>query len=1109
MKALSTRCFVMSALLPLLMIVVQCLFFSSSTFAQVAAGFDVDTRQGCAPINITCRSTENDGVINWQWRATNGQTFTTPNAKFTFTKPGRYRIKLVVSDNSSSDSATRDIIVNGIPTEFSYQYNDICTVPVPVQFQSYDTLVDGNYRWDFGDTAVSISPNPMHTYQTQGTFTVKLITYSTEGCIDSLSKIIQTGRVRVDFTAPEKTCSNTPVQFSSISTSEPKFAVWTIDGVEVSRSTSGFSKSFPIPGTYTVRLTENFGGCTFQNEKQIVVLRKPQASYETDGIVKSCAFPSTVRFLNSSQGADRYEWSFGDNAKSTDANPTHRYDTAGQFSPRLIATNANGCADTLVKTGLVLLGPPTISGFAGLPASRCLPYTIEPQVQVITPEPIVTFHWDFGDGATSADSIPKHIYTVTGYYDVSLYIETVNGCKDTFLMQKAVSVGDSIIPDFTVDKLSACASDTFSFSGTASGVVPANVWSWRFGDGTTAGGQNVKHVFSSIGKQTVSLEVNNNGCRVRTYKKDLVTAKPPISKIKLQYDCQSQLKVNFTDGSQGPASWEWDFGDNSPLYTGQNPMVHEYPASGFYIAKLKTTNNECSSIDTVTVSVLSSKPVFTFDPADGFICRKSGLWMSSTYPEFIDDYYWDFDDLKSTFSDTAIYHHYNDAGIYHPSLVVKYLNGCYDTLYSPTPVTVTGPTASYSSSQPTWCRKDDVVFTDSSRSDGKHDIVKWEWDCGDGFTDTRPSPLFSHVYLESGSFDSRLIVTDNNRSCTDTAYYTVVVNGLPDVSAGLDTFNCEGSTVQLQASGAASYVWDANQTLSCTDCPSPLASPVQQALYVVTGTDNNQCKNTDTVSVQVIHPFTLSVMSQSVDICQNGSVTLQASGADLYSWIQPEGLSNPGIANPVASPAQTTTYTVIGTDSHFCFQDSMPVTVNVYPIPQFDIVDTALYLTKGSAKLLTTSGSPDVVSWMWTPSAGLNCVSCAQPEVTAGGKDVTYYATATTEHGCSFTDNITVHVLCNNQRIVLPTGFTPNGDGKNDWFYVLSDVNNPIVSFSIFSRNGERVYQKKNGQCNVASDGWDGMYNGYRASPGVYVYRVEVKCNEEVIQLTGTITLLR
>ena len=1073
--------------------------------AQVSAAFTTDTTKGCAPLSVHCTSTQNDGVVFWQWTTSDGQTSDETAPSFTFTKPGRYSIKLKTSDNSSADSVSLAVFANGIPTDFSYQYNNICALPVAVQFHAYDTVVNGNYHWNFGDSTVSILANPKHTYTKPGVFKVSLVTYSSEGCIDSTVNTIETGNVAVNFDAPAAACTNSEVTFISTSTSIPKSASWTIDGVEVSTSVNSFSNLFQNAGTYAIRLTEDFGGCVFSKEKTIKILTRPAAQFSESGTLQSCKYPSTVQFSNNSQNADDYEWQFGDGVTSTEANPLYEYALPGRFSPQLIAKNNNGCTDTLIKSNLILLGPPIISGIKGLPLSKCLPVEIHPAVVASVPEPIASYDWDFGDGSHATDSLPSHQYTVQGYYDVSVILQTISGCADTFVLKKAVSAGDSIVPGFTVDKTIACGSDQFLFAGTAAAKI--SNWQWKFGDGTYGGGQNISHRFTLTGSKTVSLTINNNGCLATVEKKDLVFVKPPIADIKVIYDCKSQLNVQLRDTSQGALTWDWDFGDGARS-TDPYPPLHTYPALGMYKVFLKTTNAECSSIDSTVVSVLNTKPVFTFDPADGYLCRKDGIWLASTYPEYIADYYWDFGDGRSAFSDTAIYNYYDTAGIYYPSLVARYSNGCYDTLYSPKPVTVTGPTASFLTATPATCANDMVMFTDKSKSDGLHDIVSWHWDYGDARSETLTAPPFSHVYTNGGNYTARLIITDNNNNCTDTAYYTVKINALPAVSAGADTFACEGSAVQLMAGGAVNYLWNTDVTLSCTACAAPGASPLQNAVYTVTGTDANMCKNEDTVKVEVIHPFVMKVKEKSVEICQTKNIILQASGANLYSWNPPAGLSNANVGNTYASPLQTTTYTVTGTDVHHCFAQSEDVLVTVNPNPQFTILNNSITAQKGDINLLATTGSPDIVAWHWLPSAGLSCTDCAQPVSTAI-KTITYTAIAYTDRGCTDTDRVYIHVLCNQNKIYIPQAFTPNGDGRNDWFYVMSNIDNPIISFAIYGRTGERIFMKKNTITNNPSDGWNGMQNGALLSNGTYVYVIEINCNEDKVFLKGTITLLR
>ncbi len=619
----------------------------------------------------------------------------------------------------------------------------------------------------------------------------------------------------------------------------------------------------------------------------------------------------------------------------------------------------------------------------------------------------------------------------------------------------------------------------------------------------------VTHHFVTSGNQTVSLLVNNYGCYVQTTKKNFVMVKPPVSYISMKYDCTNQLNVKFLDSSQGPLTWLWNFGDGTTS-TQQNPPLHTYPASGVYTVQLTTTNGECSSTRSVTVPILNTKPIFTFSTVSTTLCRKQGVWMSATNPEYIADYYWNFGDGRSAFSDTAIYNFYNTPGTYQPSLVAKYKNSCYDTIVSPTPVVINGPTAAFTVAGGGTCLGKTTQFVDKSKTDGTHKIVSWWWSCGDGFAAKTKSdtPSFSHLYVGSGNYAAILVIKDEN-NCADTAYSTVKINALPNVAVVKDTFVCDGNSITLEASGAVSYVWNADPALSCSQCDSTVALPQQESnLYIVTGTDANHCTASATAHVQVVRPFNLSVSSTASEICQQQTVTLTATGADIYSWQPSANISSATVASPIATPDSTTQYFVTAGDKYNCFSQRSDITILVHPKPKFTVYDSLIVAQKGDVHLLTTTGSDNITSWLWTPSIGLSCNDCAQPVLTAV-KTAIYRGIASTDYGCADTATLKVHVLCNQSKIYIPSGFTPNRDGKNDWFYVMSNIDNPIRSMMIYSRNGNKIFAKTNFVTNNPTSGWDGNFNGVPASEGVYVYRIEIICNDEIVPLTGTITLLR
>jgi len=239
------------------------------------------------------------------------------------------------------------------------------------------------------------------------------------------------------------------------------------------------------------------------------------------------------------------------------------------------------------------------------------------------------------------------------------------------------------------------------------------------------------------------------------------------------------------------------------------------------------------------------------------------------------------------------------------------------------------------------------------------------------------------------------------------------------------------------------------------------------------------------------------------------SVQLRSQGYEILSWSPSAGLSNPNVANPVARPVSTTRYRVTGSDSLGCFTDSAFVSVVVYPIPQFNIVETSIRTAGGAVVPLRTQSSPDIIRWSWSPAQGLSCIVCPEPNATVNRR-ITYTATATNAGGCVAKDTIFVEPYCTGDNVFLPNTFSPNGDGQNDVFYPRGEGVIGIKSMIIFNRWGEVMYERKNFALNDPTAGWNGTYKGVALTPDVYVYLVEVQCgNNEIFGLKGNVTLLK
>ena len=366
----------------------------------------------------------------------------------------------------------------------------------------------------------------------------------------------------------------------------------------------------------------------------------------------------------------------------------------------------------------------------------------------------------------------------------------------------------------------------------------------------------------------------------------------------------------------------------------------------------------------------------------------------------------------------------------------------------------------------------------------------------------------SHTFITGGANNVKLTVT-TPFGCADTATHLLNVVDLPKVWAGIDTFVCDGSTVQLKATGATTYSWASNNTLSCTGCATPKAAPAINTTYSVTGTNGFGCKANDSVAVEVVKKQTIQTLSDTM--CVGETTKLEVSGADKYFWTPALYLDDATSASPMFHAAKDTTmvYLVTGSDKKGCFRDTKTLAVKVYPIPQIVIAEKEVNLNVGFSMPIPVKSSADITQWRWEPQAGLSDARSANP-IASPRQTTTYTCVASNNGSCFARDQITIHVMCNGANMFIPNTFSPNGDGVNDKFFPRGTGIFNIKSLRIFNRWGQVVYQRDNFLPNSEGDGWDGKFNGLPMESDVYVYMVEVICeNNSVLPFKGNVTLLR
>jgi gliding motility-associated-like protein len=239
-------------------------------------------------------------------------------------------------------------------------------------------------------------------------------------------------------------------------------------------------------------------------------------------------------------------------------------------------------------------------------------------------------------------------------------------------------------------------------------------------------------------------------------------------------------------------------------------------------------------------------------------------------------------------------------------------------------------------------------------------------------------------------------------ACGDSDNINIDVIQAPDVQLS-STGNaiCNGESVVLTASGAASYSWSPSG--SGTSNP---VSPSATTTYFVTGTSGS-CQNTASFVVTVHSLPVVSLISSDDEICTGEQSSLTASGANSYVW------SNAGSGNPInVSPIVTTTYTVTGTDGNGC-SNTADLTITVHDTPAVTLTASATSVCLGDTVEIFAGGAD---TYSWSPS-GSGTGGEFFPIATT-----TYSVTGTSANGCSAIATVTVSVLSQQSAEILSSG---------------------------------------------------------------------------------------
>ncbi len=869
------------------------------------------------------------GADAWFWDMGDGTTYTQQNVTHTFPQEGVYLVNLQVYNNITDcyDDQIIPIPVY-LPEPLFEMPLEGCivggnSVDLPISDLS-ENAVNYIYTIPSGTALVldqTNDPEPLIKFTQPGIYTgFELYVEGSNLCSDSyiLPDTVVISSIDALFTAVniDINCNQT-YQFNDESVSQfANIVAWYWDfGDGFTSTEQNPSHTYGIQGSYTPSLTViNDMGCshtyTLPNP---IVIESPFVSFD---IVGSICLGDTLMFQNQSVATDFVSWSWdlGDGTTSIEWHVNHSYDSAGVYQVCFFAENNFGCQGTYCEE--VIIEHPLVDFTADEIVATCSPHVV--QFNELTDESIIAWEWDFGDN-TGVSTLPNptHTYTNSGSFTVCLTVTSESGCVNTLCKENYITVGG---PTATVDYLPSdvgCLDYDMQFIIESQNV---DDYIFDFGDGITYSDYDIiepnfilNHTYTVAGEFVpVFIMIDSIGCNNVVILDTIKTQSLDIDFTVTNFEICEGETVDFetiinTTGNVQSIHWTFEGADIQSANTEEvNDVLFEN--EGEFNVSLNVVTEYCN--DTITkVAAITVRP----NPNAEFIAHPTShcgattidfLNQSTIASGSISAYNWNFGNGQtSTSLNESI--EFNNIGNYDVNLVVTSEFGCTDshneTIHIYEPAVANASASDYL-----------ICDTQSTQLYGEGN-GSFSWGPEHGLScincpNPVATPLISTTYILT-------VTTTDGCTATDSVYIEKMPQAPPHTQIVADTIICQGDDLQLLAIGGLAtdeYSWESSSAspLSCyNDCYNPTINMIETTTFTITITNSVGCIGVDSLTVGIIGTE-VNVVGEDRTICKGESVQLEVFTGDNPNWYYEPSLSCFQCENPVASPEETTTYTV-------------------------------------------------------------------------------------------------------------------------------------------------------------------------------------------------------
>ena len=916
---------------------------------------------------------------------------------------GTYVIKQVINNFTTGckDSTEQIIHITSMDAGFTLSNDTVCN-NLPLNISSSTSIFrdpTATFSYNMGNGDV-ISGDPLtYYYSTPGVYTIKLTATNSVGCTDS-SKFIGLHVLEppnADFT-PSLTAGCLPITavYTNISNIQGNGVplttyMWTYpDGTTQTTKKLATTTHFDFTSEgefFTTLVVKDTFGCVSNPVSKSMLITKPTVDFVMDGVVcdleNFSAFNNTIGF-----GALSYKWKIDNSLVSSTIHLDHFFDEKASNSYtnvahniKLVATDANGCKDSIAKTIHISLPKADLLYVAsGATANAAGEYTCPPVFENFTDKSssygnISNWNWVFGDGKSSTFQSPDNTYVFPGTYTLSLNVTDIYGCNaDTTLVDYLTILGPG--GNLSWNSVGDACERKYNFTATNLTYVDSIIWHLDDGD-TTFNLTNFEHKYAVGNYNPIGTLIDNLGCKMK-FPMNAIIAPSIMLSANAGADqtiCGNTATFTALNNPNGVGTWSLISGAGTVTDLNYENSTITDLGLGENVFRW-TIKNACETIfDDVKITVIDNPTTSTVG-ADQTICLKTATLSANT-------------PLVGTGSWSVVSGSGTIASLTSPTTTVSNLgigvnqfawtisNMCGQSSANMTITVESSPTLPIVGA-------DLKVCSSSTFLEGNialEGMGEWTLLSGSGIITNPNSPTSEVTGLQDGI--NQFVWTISNTCGTNSKTFTVSKEILPTIaSVGADQAICvKTSTLSANTPLIGTGVWSVvsgSGIISSPTNPNSTVSNLGIGVNKFAWTISNICdQSSATMTITVESAPTLPIVSPDSKVCSatsnlSGNTALEGIG----KWTLLSGSGNiidPTLPNSEVTGLQDGINQFVWTISNSCATNSKTFTISKENLPTTAVAGVDQIICLNNATL--SANTPVIGSGSWSLISGTGIIT--------------------------------------------------------------------------------------------------------------------------------------